>query len=67
MVVLSWFQGKDIRLLLEGDTLKLVEPRNKITLLVQPVSKMRVWGVGKEDHRYISICSKYSGYVVVQR
>ncbi|KAK3744142.1 hypothetical protein QZH41_017960 [Actinostola sp. cb2023] len=47
----TWGEGKDIRLLLEGDTLKLVEPRNKITLLVQPVSKMRVWGVGKEDHR----------------
>ncbi|XP_032226738.2 uncharacterized protein LOC5502580 isoform X2 [Nematostella vectensis] len=47
----TWGEGKDIRLLLEGDTLKLVEPRNKVTLLVQPVSKMRVWGVGKEDHR----------------
>ncbi|XP_078369271.1 uncharacterized protein LOC144653202 isoform X2 [Oculina patagonica] len=47
----TWGEGKDIRLLLEGDTLKLVEPRTKITLLVQPVSKMRVWGVGKEDQR----------------
>lgn len=41
-----------MRLLLEADALKLVEPRTKDTLLVQPVSKMRVWGVGKEDQRY---------------
>lgn len=47
----TWGEGKDIRLLLEGDTLKLAEPRTKATLLVQPVSKMRVWGVGKEDQR----------------
>ena len=47
-------------MLLEGDTLKLAEPRTKATLLVQPVSKMRVWGVGKEDQRYVkSIFSIY--------
>lgn len=48
----EFLQGKDIRLLLEGDTLKLAEPRTKNTMLIQPVSKMRVWGVGKEDQRY---------------
>lgn len=47
----TWGEGKDIRLLLEGDVLKLAEPRTKATLLVQPVSKMRVWGIGKEDQR----------------
>ncbi|CAH3148912.1 unnamed protein product [Porites lobata] len=47
----TWGEGKDIRLLLEGEALKLVEPRTKVPLLVQPVSKMRVWGVGKEDQR----------------
>ncbi|XP_029206013.2 uncharacterized protein LOC114969842 isoform X3 [Acropora millepora] len=56
----TWGEGKDIRLLLEGDALKLVEPHTKDTLLVQPVSKMRVWGVGKEDQRDFAFVARDS-------
>ena len=45
------FQGKDLRLLLEKDNLKLVEVQTNKILLVQPVSKMRVWGAGREEQR----------------
>eukprot|EP00794_Sanderia_malayensis_P007535 gene7535-8372_t len=47
----TWGEGKDIKLILEGESLKLVEPKSKALLLVQPIAKMRVWGVGKEDQR----------------
>ena len=47
-------QGKDIKLILEGESLKLVEPKTKTVLLVQRIVKMRVWGVGKEDQRFVN-------------
>ena len=43
------FQGKDLRLLLVGDALKLVDAQTKATILVQPISKMRVWGAGRNE------------------
>ncbi|XP_046852153.1 amyloid beta precursor protein binding family B member 1-like isoform X2 [Xenia sp. Carnegie-2017] len=45
----TWGYGKDLRLLLEKDNLKLVEVQTNKILLVQPVSKMRVWGAGREE------------------
>jgi len=47
----TWGEGKDIKLILEGESLKLVEPKSKALLVTQPIAKMRVWGVGKEDQR----------------
>ena len=46
-------QGKDIKLVLEGETLKLVEAKTKEVLCVQPIAKMRVWGVGRTETRYV--------------
>ena len=47
-------KGKDIKLILEGESLKLVEPKSKALLVTQPIAKMRVWGVGKEEQRFVS-------------
>ncbi|XP_028405672.1 uncharacterized protein LOC114528243 [Dendronephthya gigantea] len=47
----TWGGGKDLRLLLEGDNLKLVDCQTKAILLVQPISKMRVWGAGRDEQK----------------
>ena len=49
----SFFQGADIKLVLEGETLKLVEPKTKKILHTQPIAKMRVWGVGRVETRSV--------------
>ena len=52
LVILNecFFKGKDLRLLLDTDNLKLVDYKQEI-LLVQPISKMRVWGAGREEQK----------------
>ncbi|XP_057313063.1 uncharacterized protein LOC130654488 isoform X1 [Hydractinia symbiolongicarpus] len=47
----TWAEGADIKLILEGQTLKLVEPTSQSVLHVQPIAKMRVWGVGRVESR----------------
>lgn len=47
----TWAEGADIKLILEGETLKLLEPKSKKVLHVQPIAKMRVWGVGRVETR----------------
>ena len=37
-----------MRLMLEGEILKLVHPDTKLVIHSQPIAKMRVWGVGRE-------------------
>ena len=44
-------QGEDMKLVLEGETLKLVEAKTKRVIHVQPIAKMRVWGVGRIETR----------------
>lgn len=48
-----FFQGADIKLVLEGEILKLVEPKTKKILHTQPIAKMRVWGVGRVETRSV--------------
>ena len=43
-----FYQGEDLRLMLEGEILKLVHPETKHVIHSQPIAKMRVWGVGRE-------------------
>lgn len=50
---ISSLQGSDIKLILEGETLKLLEPKSKNILHVQPIAKMRVWGVGRVETRLV--------------
>ena len=48
-----FFQGADIKLVLEGEILKLVELKTKKILHTQPIAKMRVWGVGRVETRSV--------------
>lgn len=55
----TWADGADLKLVLEGETLKLVHPETKHVYHNQPIAKMRVWGVGREgeekrDFAYIA-------------
>ncbi|XP_066920154.1 uncharacterized protein [Clytia hemisphaerica] len=55
----TWANGEDLKLILEGETLKLVHPETKHVYHKQPIAKMRVWGVGREgeekrDFAYIA-------------
>lgn len=49
------FQGEDLKLILEGEILKLVDPKTKHVYHVQPIAKMRVWGVGREGEEKRSV------------
>lgn len=46
-----WFQGKDMYLILENDTLSLVDPMDRTVLHSQPIVSIRVWGVGRDNGR----------------
>ncbi|XP_078259034.1 amyloid beta precursor protein binding family B member 1-like [Rhinoraja longicauda] len=47
----SWGQGKTMQLLLEDDTLTLVDPVTQTPLHMQPIVSIRVWGVGRDNGR----------------
>ncbi|XP_032878085.1 amyloid-beta A4 precursor protein-binding family B member 2-like [Amblyraja radiata] len=47
----SWGQGKTMQLLLEDDTLSLVDPVTQTPLHMQPIVSIRVWGVGRDNGR----------------
>ncbi|KAH1185443.1 hypothetical protein KIL84_018192 [Mauremys mutica] len=47
----GWDQGRAMLLLLDRETLRLVEPVERTLLHAQPVASIRVWGVGRDDGR----------------
>uniref|UniRef100_A0A674K0L6 WW domain-containing protein n=1 Tax=Terrapene triunguis TaxID=2587831 RepID=A0A674K0L6_9SAUR len=47
----GWGQGRAMLLLLDCETLRLVEPVERTLLHAQPVASIRVWGVGRDDGR----------------
>ncbi|KAM7179577.1 LOW QUALITY PROTEIN: amyloid beta precursor protein binding family B member 1 [Macrochelys suwanniensis] len=47
----GWDQGRAMLLLLDHETLELVEPVDRTLLHAQPVAGIRVWGVGRDDGR----------------
>ncbi|KAF6128764.1 amyloid beta precursor protein binding family B member 2 [Phyllostomus discolor] len=46
-----WGEGKDMYLILENDTLSLVDPMDRTVLHAQPIVSIRVWGVGRDNGR----------------
>eukprot|EP00075_Anas_platyrhynchos_P031404 XP_027320657.1 amyloid-beta A4 precursor protein-binding family B member 1-like [Anas platyrhynchos] len=44
-------QGRAMLLLLQSQTLKLVDPQDQTLLHAQPVASIRVWGVGRDSGR----------------
>ncbi|XP_043548517.1 amyloid-beta A4 precursor protein-binding family B member 1 isoform X3 [Chiloscyllium plagiosum] len=47
----TWGEGKDMLLLLEDDTLNLIDPLGQNLLHTQPIVSIRVWGVGRDSGR----------------
>ncbi|GCB82235.1 hypothetical protein scyTo_0022635, partial [Scyliorhinus torazame] len=47
----NWGEGKDMLLLLEDDTLNLIDPLGQSLLHTQPIVSIRVWGVGRDNGR----------------
>nr|XP_045017140.1 amyloid-beta A4 precursor protein-binding family B member 2 isoform X2 [Jaculus jaculus] len=46
-----WGEGKDMYLILENDTLSLVDTMDRSVLHSQPIVSIRVWGVGRDNGR----------------
>uniref|UniRef100_A0A674MAM5 Amyloid beta protein binding family B member 2 n=1 Tax=Takifugu rubripes TaxID=31033 RepID=A0A674MAM5_TAKRU len=46
-----WGEGKDMYLLLENNMLNLVDPMDRSVLHSQPITSIRVWGVGRDNGR----------------
>lgn len=51
--VLIWAQGKDLFMDLDEGALKLIDPENLTILNTQPIHTIRVWGVGRDNGRYV--------------
>ncbi|XP_069748412.1 amyloid beta precursor protein binding family B member 2 isoform X2 [Narcine bancroftii] len=47
----TWGEGKEMLLLLENDTLNLIDPASQNLLHMQPIVSIRVWGVGRDNGR----------------
>ncbi|XP_072183204.1 LOW QUALITY PROTEIN: amyloid beta precursor protein binding family B member 1 [Excalfactoria chinensis] len=47
----AWGGGRAMLLLLQNQTLKLVDPQDQSLLHAQPVASIRVWGVGRDSGR----------------
>ncbi|XP_032063815.1 amyloid-beta A4 precursor protein-binding family B member 1 isoform X1 [Aythya fuligula] len=47
----AWGGGRAMLLLLQSQTLKLVDPQDQTLLHAQPVASIRVWGVGRDSGR----------------
>ncbi|XP_051882414.1 amyloid beta precursor protein binding family B member 1 isoform X2 [Pristis pectinata] len=47
----TWGEGKEMLLLLENDTLNLIDPVSQNLLHTQPIVSIRVWGVGRDNGR----------------
>ncbi|XP_046876537.1 amyloid beta precursor protein binding family B member 1-like isoform X2 [Hypomesus transpacificus] len=46
-----WGEGKDMLLVLENETLNLIDPLGQTVLHSQPIVSIRVWGVGRDNGR----------------
>ncbi|KAJ8256480.1 hypothetical protein COCON_G00186320 [Conger conger] len=46
-----WGEGKDMLLVLENETLNLIDPLGQTLLHSQPIVSIRVWGVGRDNGR----------------
>ncbi|XP_064414120.1 amyloid beta precursor protein binding family B member 1 isoform X2 [Latimeria chalumnae] len=46
-----WGEGKDMLLVLENETLNLIDPLGQSLLHSQPIVSIRVWGVGRDNGR----------------
>ncbi|KAG5837551.1 hypothetical protein ANANG_G00240550 [Anguilla anguilla] len=46
-----WGEGKDMLLVLENETLNLIDPLGQTLLHSQPIVNIRVWGVGRDNGR----------------
>ncbi|XP_015197339.1 amyloid beta precursor protein binding family B member 1 isoform X1 [Lepisosteus oculatus] len=46
-----WGEGKDMLLVLENETLNLIDPLSQTLLHSQPIVSIRVWGVGRDNGR----------------
>lgn len=53
IVILIFFQGKDLFMDLDEGALKLIDPENLTVLNTQPIHTIRVWGVGRDNGRYV--------------
>ncbi|XP_061683645.1 amyloid beta precursor protein binding family B member 1 isoform X3 [Syngnathoides biaculeatus] len=46
-----WGEGKDMLMVLENDTMNLIDPLGQTLLHTQPIGSIRVWGVGRDNGR----------------
>ncbi|XP_037124701.1 amyloid-beta A4 precursor protein-binding family B member 1 isoform X2 [Syngnathus acus] len=46
-----WGEGKDMLMVLEKDTMNLIDPLGQTLLHVQSIGSIRVWGVGRDNGR----------------
>ncbi|XP_031719555.1 amyloid-beta A4 precursor protein-binding family B member 1 isoform X2 [Anarrhichthys ocellatus] len=46
-----WGEGKDMLMVLENDTMNLIDPLGQTLLHAQPIGSIRVWGVGRDNGR----------------
>ncbi|XP_056139256.1 amyloid beta precursor protein binding family B member 1 [Lampris incognitus] len=46
-----WGEGKDMVMVLENDTMNLIDPLGQTLLHTQPIASIRVWGVGRDNGR----------------
>lgn len=44
-------QGKDMLMVLENNTMNLIDPLGQTLLHSQPIGSIRVWGVGRDNGR----------------
>lgn len=54
MCVFVLWQGKDMLMVLENDTMNLIDPLGQNLLHAQPIGSIRVWGVGRDNGRSVS-------------
>uniref|UniRef100_A0A4W5LNM6 Amyloid beta protein binding family B member 1 n=1 Tax=Hucho hucho TaxID=62062 RepID=A0A4W5LNM6_9TELE len=47
-----WGEGKDMLMVLQNDTMNLIDPLGQTLLHSQPIASIRVWGVGRDNGRY---------------
>uniref|UniRef100_A0A8D3EGE8 Amyloid beta A4 protein-binding family B member 1 n=1 Tax=Scophthalmus maximus TaxID=52904 RepID=A0A8D3EGE8_SCOMX len=46
-----WGEGKDMLMVLENDTMNLIDPLGQTLLHAQSIGSIRVWGVGRDNGR----------------
>ncbi|XP_038829999.1 amyloid-beta A4 precursor protein-binding family B member 1-like isoform X4 [Salvelinus namaycush] len=46
-----WGEGKDMLMVLQNDTMNLIDPLGQTLLHSQPIASIRVWGVGRDNGR----------------